>query len=158
MKELIVNIVLAIIWLFLSRDQTVIDLMIGFVVGFAVLAVFQKITGSTDYVRRVLAFVRFSLVFLREFILSNVQVAVFTLTVPRRRMHPQFITMDVTGMTETEIVILAQSITLTPGTTAVEVSDDCTSLLIHFLDPGKGEDKTAEIRKNFKEPIMSFMR
>lgn len=158
MKELIVNIVLAIIWLFLSRNQTVIDLVIGFIVGFAVLAVFQRITGSSDYVRRVLAFVRFGLVFLREFLLSNVQVIVFTLTVPRARMRPEFVSMDVSDMTEAEIVILAQSITLTPGTTAVEVSDDRARLLIHFLDPGKSDDKTAAIRRNFKEPILSFMR
>ena len=158
MKELITNILLAIIWLFLSQDQTVIDLMIGFFIGFLVLAVFQRITGSSDYVRRVLAFVRFGAVFLKEFLLSNIQVMVFTLTVPQRKMHPEFVSMDVKGMTDTEIVLLAQAITLTPGTTAVEVSDDRSSLLIHFLDPDKSEDKTASIRKNFKEPILSFMR
>jgi multicomponent Na+:H+ antiporter subunit E len=158
MKELIVNLVLALIWLFLSTDQTVFDLFIGFIVGFAVLAVFQTVTGTSDYVRRVWAFVRFAAIFLREFILSNLHVAVFTLTVPRSKMHPDFIEVDVAGMTDTEIVILSQSITLTPGTTAVEVNAEKTTLLVHFLDPSGAEDKTADIRKNFKEPILSFMR
>lgn len=158
MKELIVNIVLALIWLFLSTDQTVFDLFIGFIVGFAVLAIFQTVTGTSDYVRRVSAFVRFFLIFIREFVLSNIHVAIFTLTVPRSKMHPDFIEVDVAGMTDSEIVILSQSITLTPGTTAVDVNKEKGTLLVHFLDPSGAEDKTVDIRKNFKDPILSFMR
>ena len=159
MKELFINLILALIWLFLSTDKNLVDLLFGWVLGFAIIAAFHRITGGSEYVRRVLAFAKFVLIFLREFIYSNIHVTLYVLTRSRKSMHPEFVTMDISGLNTGEIVLLSQCITLTPGTTAVEVSEDRTSLLIHMLDPDENtEDHTLSIRRNFLDNILRFTR
>jgi len=53
---------------------------------------------------------------------------------PIERMDPDFLEYDTSHLNRLEILILTHFITLTPGTTSVEVAPDMKKILIHAMD------------------------
>ena len=158
MRGLAINVVLALVWFLLSTNRSVFNLTVGFVLGFLVLWTFGHALGTQDYVRRVFAFFRWLGHFLWAFIESNIQVAVIVAVWKMRDLEPGFLKYPVGHLSETEITILAQTITLTPGTTAVEVDEEAGVLLIHMLDGRNPQDTQADIHDALEEPLLAFMR
>jgi multisubunit Na+/H+ antiporter MnhE subunit len=158
MISLGLNLLLAVVWLLLSKEPTPGVFAVGMLMGFALLAAFPTLLASRDYVRRTLAGLRFLLVFLREFVMANFTVAWTILFRPRTSLHPNFLTYDVAGLNPGEILLLSYCISLTPGTTTVNVSDDFQFLVLHALDA----DDPARIRENLdrvlKHGILAFTR
>ncbi len=152
------NLVIAIIWLFLSQSPTTVGFGVGFGIGFALVAAFRHVIGGEAYVRRCLAFLWFVLVFLREFLVANVTVAAAVLFRSRESIHPNFLTYDVTQLTRGEILLLSYCITLTPGTTTVDVSPDFNTLTIHALDADQPDQVRAAIDRSLKKSILAFTR
>ncbi|MFN7138801.1 MAG: Na+/H+ antiporter subunit E [Limisphaerales bacterium] len=158
MKSLLLNLTIACIWLFLSTEPSVSSFFIGFVLGFVLLALFRPIFDSSDYVRRCFGFVQFLLMFLREFVLANFMVAKAVLFQPRESFHPNFITYDVTGLRPFEILLLSYCISLTPGTTTIDVSEDFNTLVIHALDADSPDQIRQSIDERLKAAILKFTR
>jgi multisubunit Na+/H+ antiporter MnhE subunit len=158
MKSLLLNLLIAIMWLLLSAEPSVTTFTLGGLMGFALLAVFHRVLGSGDYVRRVLALGRFALVFTREFLLANARVVWTVLFRSRESLNPNFITYDVAGLKPIEILILSHCITLTPGTTAVKVTDDFQTLVVHVLHADDADAIRAQIDRVLKRGILSFTR
>ncbi|MBE0545391.1 MAG: Na+/H+ antiporter subunit E [Verrucomicrobia bacterium] len=159
MKALALNLVIAVIWLLLRGGRSTVDFFIGFGLGFAMLAAFNAVLpGAADYPRRCLAFVRFGLIFAREFVIANLSVARIVLFQNKESLHPNFIRYDVTGMRPGEILLLSYCITLTPGTTAVHVSDDFQTLVIHALHADAPDAIRRQIDERLKTPMLRFTR
>ena len=158
MRSLLLNLIMAGMWLLFHQDPNIADFIIGFAIGFALLALFQPVVGSANYVRRTLAFLRFVLVFLREFIMANVAVTLTVLFGSRQGIHPNFITLDVSGMKPFEILVLSYCITLTPGTTSVEIEDDFKTLIVHALDAKHPEQVRRQINRSLRDAILKFTR
>ncbi|MEO0510874.1 MAG: Na+/H+ antiporter subunit E [Verrucomicrobiota bacterium] len=96
---------------------------------------------------RVFASVSFLLFYLAEVVKSNFRVAHDVLT-PRHRMKPGIISVDVSGMTDRQLLFMANFITMTPGTLGLTFSDDHTKLYIHAMYIDGGEASLAEELKN----------
>jgi multisubunit Na+/H+ antiporter MnhE subunit len=158
MKSLLLNLSIALIWLLLSQETSAVTFVIGFLIGFAFVAAFRAVLGSEHYVRNSVAFVRFVLIFMREFLVANVKVAGTVLARPRTALHPNFITYDVAGLTPFEILLLSYCISLTPGTTTVQVADDFQTLIVHALDADAPDAIRADIDRTLKRGILSFTR
>lgn len=158
MKALAFNLVLATLWLLLSPRRTTADFFIGFALGFAGLSLFSAVLDTGDYPRRALALGRFVAGFLREFVLANLNVATQVLFRANRALRPDFVRYDVTGLTAGEILVLSYCITLTPGTTMVQISDDFRTLTIHALDAGDPAALCRAIDTKLKEPLLRLTR
>jgi multisubunit Na+/H+ antiporter MnhE subunit len=158
MRSLALNLMMAVIWLFLQPAPTLRDFLLGALLGFALLFVFRPILRSEDYVRRMVAAGAFALVFLREFIVSCVELMYYALFVPVSRLRPEFLIYDVAGLTRTEILLLSHCISLTPGTNTVDISQDFSRLYLHVLDCADAEAVRAKIDQTFKRGILAFTR
>jgi len=82
------------------------------------------------------AFVRYLYYLIREIILANLAVSRLILT-RREQMEPVLVHVRTNLKSETARVILANSITLTPGTITVSLTGD--KLLVHCLDKSLSE-------------------
>ena len=82
------------------------------------------------------AFVQYLYYLIKEIILANVSVSRMILT-RKEEMEPVLVHVHADLKTETARVILANSITLTPGTITVSLTDD--KLLVHCLDKSLAE-------------------
>jgi multicomponent Na+:H+ antiporter subunit E len=158
MISFLVNIIVAVIWLFLAEEQSLTAFFVGWLVGFVILALFGRVIGSETYVRRILALVWFLIAFAREFLISNAQIAAAILSKPNRAIHPNFVRYDVSGMSKTEILLLTHCISLTPGTTTVEIATDFKTILIHCFDVEDPEAVRRQIDTRLKRLILAFTR
>jgi multicomponent Na+:H+ antiporter subunit E len=158
------NILLALIWAIALGPMTPLNVVIGFVVGYLMLALAWRLglnyrddKKETKYFRRVFQILSFLLFFSKEMIAANVRMAYYTLA-PLSRMRPGIVVVPIDGMSNLEITILANLITLTPGTLSLDVSDDHTQLMVHCMDAEHPEKIVEEIRHGFQRRLMELMR
>lgn len=95
--------------------------------------------------------------FLRELLLSAVRVAVFAIQ-PRLSLRPSIVAYPLTAPSDAEITLLANLITLTPGTLSVDVSDDRKWLFIHCIDAPDSEAVINAIAGGFETRVMEVFR
>lgn len=132
MGYLALNLVLALVWMFLSGGFTIGNLVVGLVVGYLGLAAGQPVLGSRRYVRGVVGSVKLVAVFLYELVVANLQLARDILR-PVPPFEPGFVAFDVRDLPPVETVLLANMISLTPGTLTVDADDEAATLYVHSL-------------------------
>jgi len=158
MRSMALNLMMAVIWLFLQPVPSLSGFLLGALLGFGLLFLFRPILRSEDYVRRVVAASTFAMVFSREFIVSCAELMYYALCVPVSRLQPEFLIYDISGMTRMEILLLSHCISLTPGTNTVDVSQDFNRLYLHVLDCPDAEAVRRKIDLTFKRGILAFTR
>jgi multicomponent Na+:H+ antiporter subunit E len=105
-----------------------------------------------NHAMRAFRILKLFLVFLREFGLSVLRVSKLVLS-PRMRFSPGIFVFPLTLTRDFEITLLANLITLTPGTLTVDVSDDRKSLLVHAIDSPDPELARRAIAEGFERLI-----
>jgi multicomponent Na+:H+ antiporter subunit E len=102
---------------------------------------------------------RLAAAFLRDLLISSVQVALAVLS-PRDATRPAFVEVPLrTARTGPEITMVANYITLTPGTLTVDVSPDRSTLLVHSLLAGEsGDEVRADIRDGIEARVTRVTR
>jgi multicomponent Na+:H+ antiporter subunit E len=74
-------------------------------------------------------------------------------------MHPGVIAVPLDARTDAEITLLANLITLTPGTLSIDVSADRKVLYIHTMDLGDDPVRfRREIKEGFERRLLEVMR
>jgi multicomponent Na+:H+ antiporter subunit E len=152
------NVALAMLWTFLSRTPSFTVFMVGFGLGFVLVAMGRRLFPKSNYVGRVLAFSGFALAFLREFLVSNLGLIRVVLFRSRDRIQPGFLTYDVSGLSPLEAHVLTHCLTLTPGTTMVDVLDDGRTLLLHALDIDAPDALRQDIDRRLRDPLLRWTR
>ena len=97
------------------------------------------------------------LLFLRELIVSALKVA-WLVVQPRLNIRPAIIAYPLTVTTDLQITLLANMITLTPGTLSVDVSADRKTLYVHAIDMESKEDLIGSIAAGFERKILEVLR
>ena len=97
------------------------------------------------------------LYFLKELIISNFRVIYFILS-PRNKFRPAILKLPLSLTSDFSITLLANLITLTPGTITLEISDDNKYLYFHTIDvPEQDLDKAKQkIKNGFEKRIMKI--
>eukprot|EP00873_Tetraselmis_striata_P032667 jgi/Tetstr1/452931/TSEL_039967.t1 len=73
-----------------------------------------------------------------------------------KRLAPGIIAYPLTVTSDAQITLLANLITLTPGTLSVDVSDDRTTLYIHVLEMNDREDVIASIKNGLPDRVLGL--
>lgn len=108
--------------------------------------------------RRIVNFVLFAVLFTKALVMANVQMARAVLFRPIRDLAPDFLDYPIEGLSDFELVVLTHCITLTPGTTSVEVARERNALVVHALDVGNPAVVCESIRKELEEPLLAWTR
>jgi multicomponent Na+:H+ antiporter subunit E len=152
------HLLLTIAWAAINGAFTGANFAVGFVLSYILLAVMQKAgLTSAPYVYRVPQVLGFLGFFVWELYLANVNVAREVLR-PRLRIRPGVVAIPLTASTDIEITLLACLITLTPGTLALDVSDDRSTLFVHALDVGDVEAFRRSIKDGFERRVLELLR
>ncbi|ORE96247.1 Na+/H+ antiporter subunit E [Acuticoccus yangtzensis] len=153
MATILVNIILALAWGAVTGSFTTVNLVFGFILGGLALAMIREDAGSTSHFRRAFGAVALAITFVYELIKSSVNVATIVLS-PSRELNPAIIAYPLDVRTPVEITLLANMITLTPGTLSVDVSDDRSTLYIHAIDAPDPEAVVRDTKASFERKIM----
>jgi multicomponent Na+:H+ antiporter subunit E len=155
--QLILNILIAIIWMFLLETFTFSYFFLGFIIGFVLLFLFRRFIPGTFYYGKVRAIVKLIYIFFRELILSNLEV-VKVVYRPIVDIQPGIIAVPTDLRTNWEITLLANLITLTPGTLSISVSNDNQTIYIHAMDIRDKDETIRSIKGTFEDAIMEVTR
>ncbi len=123
-----ISILMAVIWATVSGSFTLLNLIFGFVLSLVLL-------------------------FLVELAKSAWRVATLVLS-PKMDLKPGVFAYPLTVKSDWEISLLANLITLTPGTLSVDVSEDRQTLYVHALDCSDIEAARRDIADGFEKKIM----
>lgn len=157
MKLALVNILLAVAWASVSGSFTLVNLLFGFLLGGLTLLLIRDQAGRPTYFRRAVLVAQLLLIFLWELVKSSVRVAVIVLS-RERDLTPAIVAYPLTVDRDFEITMLANLITLTPGTLSLDVSEDCRTLYIHCIDVPDTEAAIRDIRDAFERRILETFR
>jgi multicomponent Na+:H+ antiporter subunit E len=153
----LLNLILALVWALLMGAITLPNLVVGFLLGYGLLWLSQPVLGDTRYFRRLPAAVRFVAFFLKELVVSNLVVAHEVLT-PRSHRRPGVVAVPLDAETDFEITLLAQVVTLTPGTLSLDVSEDRSTLYVHTMFLESPEALRYSIKEGFERRILELLR
>jgi multicomponent Na+:H+ antiporter subunit E len=151
------NVVLAFVWALLMGAIDLANLVVGFVLGFGVLWVSKPVLGDTGYFRRGPQAIRFLAFFLKELFISNLLVAREVLS-PRPRRRPGVVAVPLDAKTDAEITLLANIVTLTPGTLSLDVSPDRSTLYVHAMFLESPEALRRDIKEGFERRLLELLR
>ena len=143
MKRFLLHVVLAVIWKLLFSSFDPYTLLAGFAVAFVLVEVLGPPQESRRFRVNPVRLLRFSAYFAKILVIANWQVARLVLD-PAMPIRPRLIRYDVAGLTAVQITTLANAITLTPGTLAVDVSADDRALYVHCIN---APDRAAAVRE-----------
>ncbi|MFJ7738156.1 Na+/H+ antiporter subunit E [Lysinibacillus sp. NPDC097287] len=155
--QVMLNFILAFVWMFLSSNFTAAGFIVGFILGVIIIIIMQRFFTSRLYLARVWAIIKLSLLFLKELILANIQVLKVVLK-PQLNMQPAFFAYPTVLTQDWEITLLSNLITLTPGTVVVHVSDDAKTLYVHAIDIGDVDEAVTAIRDSFEKAILEVSK
>jgi multicomponent Na+:H+ antiporter subunit E len=150
------NILLALLWAMMTGGISLVNLLVGFFVGYLILGSIHGSSGTSSYFTKVPQTIRFILYFILELLISSVRVA-YDVVTPTYYMKPGIIAIPMDAKTDIEITMLANLITLTPGTLSLDVSFDRKTLYIHAMfvrDPEKVRRET----KDMERRLLAVMR
>lgn len=155
--QLILNILIALIWMFLMEDFSFDFFFLGYLIGLALLFLFNRFIPGRFYFVKVYAIGKLIYIFIRELILSN--IAIVKVVYQRKLdIQPGIIALPTELKKNWEITLLANLITLTPGTLSVLVSQDYRTIYIHAMDIRDKDEVIQSIKGTFEDAIMEVTR
>lgn len=135
MNLFFINTFIALGYVAVQGQLTLSGLLIGFALGYLALWLTQPLYGQSRYFQRVPKSVLLLGSFIVELVHSNLRVFWDVIT-PGHISRPGIVGVPLRAETEIEILLIANMISLTPGTLSIDLSDDRRTLYVHvmFLD------------------------
>lgn len=137
--------VLVVIWLMLWGEVTPANLLSGLLVALVVVAGFDRTRRGRVVIRPIHA-ARFALHFAGRLVVSGVVVA-RTVIAPAHRVRTGVVAVPLVGCSDAVVTLVADAVSLTPGTLTIEVRRQPPTLFVHALDVKEVEQVQAEVRR-----------
>jgi multicomponent Na+:H+ antiporter subunit E len=151
------NLLLAATWVMMSGSFGLLNYIFGFVIGYVVILLMSRsVSALTDYPRRLPRTIYFLLYFIGELIKANIKVAIDIIT-PTFLGKPGVIGVELDAKTNLEITLIANVISLTPGTLSLDVSADKKILFVHVMYLINEDEVRAEL-KDLEQRLLKVMR
>ena len=132
--------------------------VIGLAVGFVIVSTSDLAFGRPNHGRRLLGIVHFAGYFLAILIRANLQIAREILT-PGFNQTPRIVRYPVQDLDDLQVTVLANCITLTPGTLVVDASEDGHWLYVHCMyaeDRAKAIDGLQKLDDRLRHEVFSW--
>lgn len=145
MSRLTLNLLLAITWSLLHAEISFGRLVTGFLLGFVAQVFVERARGERRYAKAAAFVLALAWGFARELFLSSLTLARDILR-PRPVFHPAFVRLPVGDLGDLEMSLLANLISLTPGTITVDADPVDRALYVHSLYARDPAEVVAKLR------------
>jgi len=146
---------LFIIWIALTNSFDWQELLVGGLVAMLIslIAVYIYRNDKSKTSLNPIKIIHYIIIFFKNLIISNIDVARIVLN-PKLPINPGIVKIKTALDTDFKKLILANSITLTPGTITLEILDD--HLFIHWINVTTDDmNKASDIIKGDFEKILA---
>ena len=156
MNSFVLNVLLALAWAALMGAFSGANLIAGFILGYAMIWLMQQVMSASTYFVKIRQIIKFLRIFLWDLLLSNIRVFL-TVLGPFSKMSPAIVAIPLDIDSDSEITLLANMITLTPGTLSLDVSDDRRLLYVHGMHVKDVEGFKQEIKGGFEAIVQEVL-
>lgn len=155
--QILLNFLIAVIWMFLNNNWSASGLIVGYMIGLALIGLFGRFWPQGFYMRKVWAMIKLLALFIKELFKSSFVVIGQVLS-PKLNIRPGIFAYKTELTGDWEVTILANLITLTPGTLTLDVSREGSTLYIHAMDIDDVDRLCSDIRSTFEKAILEVTR
>ena len=143
---------LALFWLWLNNTVAPGHVLLGALLGWALPLFSRRFWPEHEHVSRPWRLLTLGLVVAADVVTANLRVARAVLG-PVRRLRPGFARVPLDVRSDIGIAVLANTVTLTPGTLSADLSADRRELVVHYLDERDPAQLVSEIKSRYEQPI-----
>mgnify|MGYP001813306436 FL=1 len=129
----------------------------GFVVGYLALWLSKPLYGNTRYFERLPKVLGLITFFGKELLISNVKVLWDVIT-PQHISRPGIIAIPLDARTDAEIMLVANLISLTPGTLSLDLSENRRLLYVHVMFLDDIDQIRRQIKQGLERRVLEVMR
>ncbi|MGB7843452.1 MAG: Na+/H+ antiporter subunit E [Salinimicrobium sp.] len=151
-NRFLANILLTFAWVALTGGLVFSNVVFGFFLSYFILWVITRGSGKARYFKMVPRVISFFFFFLKELVKANLQVA-WEMGTPKFFMTPGIVGVPLDINSDSQITMLANLITLTPGTLSLDVSEDKKTLYVFSMYITNREDFIKSIKEGFEKRI-----
>ena len=153
---ILANLLLALAWVGLNGRFAVDTLIVGAGLGRIVLLILAKgeVLPRAKVGRLERAISLFTYL-LWQIVLANLRLARDVVSV-HHRMRPGVIQLPLSISTDGEILLLAAMINITPGSVALDVSEDRLTMYVHVMHITTPEEARRQIKDGFERRILEL--
>lgn len=155
--QIVINLMISFMWMFVSESYALTSFAFGYILGISLLFLLRRFIPGRFYMHRVMKTIQLVLLFCKELVLSNIDI-VKLVYAPKLNVEPGIFAMPTELKSDWEITLLANLITLTPGTLTVAISNDNSQLYIHAMHIDDIEESISSIKNTFEKAIMEVTR
>jgi multicomponent Na+:H+ antiporter subunit E len=148
---------LALAWMALTGDWSAPAAAFSLTFGWLLLRLARPLGGEGLRRVRLARVPGLLLFFLKELVVANLKVAA-TVLFPHGRLRPAIVAVPLRLDRDAEVSLLANLITLTPGTLSLDVSPDGRTLYVHTIAVAAADDLRRAIREGFERRILETFR
>ncbi|KAA9010182.1 Na+/H+ antiporter subunit E [Histidinibacterium aquaticum] len=130
----LLTLFLTVTWCLLINELRGGTVAFGLILGIAVPMLTAAYWPDKPKLLRPLKLGLYLVIVIWDIIVANVEVALIVLFKSNDKMSPTWVAIPLELRTPEAIAALAGTITLTPGTVSVDLSDEGHALLVHALD------------------------
>ncbi|SFM23187.1 Na+/H+ antiporter subunit E [Methanolobus profundi] len=151
--------ILGLVWCFVHGTVNVNNFILGVLIApfiirpFKTLFPFDQDFSFANAIKKIPAQIKFLYVLIVEIIKANIMVAKIVLQ-PKIDIKPGIIAVPIDSKTDLGITAIANTITLTPGTLTIDVSDDRSILYVHAIDATDPEGVAQSIKDDLEKYTM----
>lgn len=155
---LLANMLLALAWAAMQREFSLPTLLTGYLLGYLILLALVRggVLGGSPYVGRVHRVAGLAAFFLWELVRANLRLALDVAT-PRYHMKPGIVAVPLDATKDSEVLLLAMLINLTPGSVALDVSPDRKVMYVHVMYIDTPDAARAEIKNGFERRVFEVL-
>lgn len=159
MRPAFLIIILALTWAGITGNFSGLSLLFGGLIGTAAILLLRHLLGPRRVFGKAGLIILLFGMFLYELMASAVRVALIVIR-PNIRdgLQPAIVPVPLTVKTDAEITLLANLITLTPGTLSIDLAEDRSTLFVHVLTTGDQESVIADIKNGFEKRVLEVFR
>lgn len=151
------NLLLAIIWVMATGTLTEENFIFGFIISFLILYLITVNKKERKYFTLLPKLLSFIFFMLWEIVKANF-LALRDSLYSKSKLSPAIVKYYLKAESDVEITLLANIVSLTPGTLVMDVSDDKKVMYIHVLHLENKKDFIDEIKNKFEKRLLELMR
>jgi multicomponent K+:H+ antiporter subunit E len=145
------------LWMMVNDSLSFGHLLLGTVFAIGVPLLTRAFWPEAPRVARWGLLLRYLLVLLVDIVVANFRVASLVLR-PAGRLRPGFVWFPVALHDPFALTVLASTVSLTPGTVSVDLTEDGRHLLIHALDLRDPDGLVRQIKTRYEAPLGEIFR
>jgi len=147
--------VLTLIWILLSNSLDPGNLLLGLLLGWAIPIFTLRFWPDRIRIHRPLTLLRFIGLLLHDILTANLTVAWLILR-GSRRVAPGFVVVPLDLRSDLGISLLANTISLTPGTVSAWLDPERRNLVVHGLNVRNPEALIESIKQRYEAPLLEI--